>query len=173
LQYQTAHEGITKSILPRTDIDLRKFEELLKREQVRLLEGFNKIKRKTFSSSQKENISEDSVYDQHPADIATETFEREKDLGLKDGIEISLAKIRGALERIQNGTYGVCLRCGRPISKQRLEAVPEVELCIQCQREEEIRPRSRRPVEERVIKPGFPDEGEGGEEQPGDEPPLS
>lgn len=157
----------------RNDLDLRHFENLLTREKERLLTAFTAIKEKTFSQGQKDNLSEEAMYDQHPADIGTETFEREKDLGLKDGIEINLSRVEGAIARIRQGTYGVCLRCGQPIPEGRLEAAPEAELCVRCQKEEEVKPRSRRPVEEQVIKPGFPDEGEGNEEQPSDEPPLS
>lgn len=164
--------GGNQRVRGRNGLDLVKFENMLLREKERLLRGFSALKEKTFADSQRESIAEDSAYDQHPADIGTETFEREKDLGLKDGIEIGLSRVEGALARIRQGTYGVCLRCGRPIPEGRLEAAPEVELCIRCQKEEEVKPRSRRPVEEQVIKPGFPDEGEGNEEQPGDEPPL-
>lgn len=61
----------------------------------------------------------------------------------------------GAHERRQNrlhkGTYGYCLRCGRPIPAGRLAAMPEAELCVPCQEEEETRPASRRPVEEQRL----------------------
>jgi len=158
--------------MKRGDLDLSGFRRLLESEKDRLSQAFNTIKQRTFSSSQRESIAEDSAYDQHPADIGTETFEREKDLGLKDNLETNLSRVRGALERIERGTYGSCLRCGVPIPVERLKAVPETELCVECQKEEEVKPRSRRPIEEQVVKPGFPDEGEGNEEQPGDEPPL-
>ncbi len=154
------------------DLDVREFEKRLLSELKRLQDGFEGIKEKSFSMSQQETLGIESAYDQHPADIGTETFERGKDLGLKDGLEIEIARVRGALERIRNGTYGFCLRCKKPIPIERLRAAPEVELCVHCQEEEEVVPRSRRPVEEQVIKPGFPDEGEGNEEQPGDEQPL-
>lgn len=156
----------------RKDLDLQKFKSLLEEEYTRLSHSFKEMKENSFSESQRESISEDSAYDQHPADLGTETFEREKDLGLKDNLEINLSRVRGALERIERGNYGICLRCGKPIPEERLEAIPETELCVECQKAEEVKPRSRRPVEEQVIKPGLPDEGEGGEEQPGDEPPL-
>ncbi len=154
------------------DLDVKDFENRLLLELKRLRNGFEGIKEKSFSMSQQETLGIESAYDQHPADIGTETFERGKDLGLKDGLEIGMARVRGALERIRHGKYGFCLRCKEPIPVERLRAAPEVELCVPCQEEEEVVPRSRRPVEEQVIKPGFPDEGEGNEEQPGDEPPL-
>ncbi len=72
--------------------------------------------------------------DNHMADTATETFDRELDYTLEDNSEAVLAAINGALERIDAGTYGTCQRCGRPISPERLEALPYVELCIDCKR---------------------------------------
>jgi RNA polymerase-binding transcription factor DksA len=74
-----------------------------------------------------ENESDDSElssYDQHPADSATDTFEREKDLGILDDLEVELAEIEAAIERIDNGTYGIDEVTGQPIDPARLEAVP-------------------------------------------------
>jgi RNA polymerase-binding transcription factor DksA len=68
--------------------------------------------------------SELSDYDQHPADSATETFERERDLGLLEDLETELSDIQDALERIDNGTYGFDEITGEPIDPARLEAVP-------------------------------------------------
>ena len=65
-----------------------------------------------------------SNYDQHPADSATDTFEREKDLGILDDLEAELAEIEAAIERIENGTYGIDEVTGAPIDPARLEAVP-------------------------------------------------
>jgi RNA polymerase-binding transcription factor DksA len=68
--------------------------------------------------------SELSDYDQHPADTATETFERERDLGLLGDLEAELSDIQDALERIDNGTFGIDEVTGEPIDPARLEAVP-------------------------------------------------
>ncbi len=65
-----------------------------------------------------------SNYDQHPADSATDTFEREKDLGNLDDLEAELAEIEAAIERLENGTYGVDEVSGALIDPARLEAVP-------------------------------------------------
>ena len=68
--------------------------------------------------------SELSNYDQHPADSATDTFEREKDLGLLDDLEVELAEIEAAIERIENGTSGIDEVTGAPIDPARLDAIP-------------------------------------------------
>lgn len=65
-----------------------------------------------------------SNYDQHPADTASDTFEREKDLGILDDLEVELAEIEAAIERIEAGTYGIDEVTGEPIDPARLEAVP-------------------------------------------------
>lgn len=65
-----------------------------------------------------------SHYDQHPADTGTETFEREKDLSILDGLEAELDELEAALERIDQGTYGIDEVTGEPIDPVRLEALP-------------------------------------------------
>jgi RNA polymerase-binding transcription factor DksA len=65
-----------------------------------------------------------SNYDQHPADSGSDTFEREKDLGILDDLEAELAEIEAAIERIEDGTYGIDEVTGKPIDPARLDAVP-------------------------------------------------
>ena len=64
-------------------------------------------------------------YDQHPADSGSDTFEREKDLSILESLETELAEIEAAIERIDQGTYGIDEVTGAPIDPARLEAVPE------------------------------------------------
>jgi RNA polymerase-binding protein DksA len=73
----------------------------------------------------------------HLADHATETFMRELDEGLEENVEHLLAEIDAALERIEDGTYGTCVVCGRPIDAERLQAVPYATLCIDDKRARE------------------------------------
>jgi RNA polymerase-binding transcription factor DksA len=68
--------------------------------------------------------SELASYDQHPADQGSETFEREKDLSILEGLEAELAEIEAALQRIDDGTYGIDEVTGEPIDPARLDAVP-------------------------------------------------
>jgi RNA polymerase-binding transcription factor DksA len=63
-------------------------------------------------------------YDQHPADQASETFEREKDLSILEQLEDELAEIEAALQRVDEGTYGVDEVTGEPIDPERLDALP-------------------------------------------------
>jgi len=136
-----------------TDIGhFKKNLEGLKRQ----LEGEMQVLIQRGSEPLKESVGELSAYDNHTSDLGAETFEREKDLGLKDNTKILLMKVNHALDQIRNGSYGVCERCGKPIDEERLEAVPYTTLCVECKKEEEKPddPRSR-PLEEDVLKYPF------------------
>jgi len=86
-----------------------------------------------------DETGEDAVYDNHLADTATETYDRELDYTLGENAEHVLGEIDSALERIEQGTYGACTRCGKPIAPERLEARPWATLDIDCQRQLEGR----------------------------------
>jgi RNA polymerase-binding transcription factor DksA len=74
--------------------------------------------------SESDESSELADYDQHPADTASDTAEREKDLGILEQLEDELAELQAALERIDKGTYGIDENTGEPIDPARLEALP-------------------------------------------------
>ncbi|WP_158068784.1 TraR/DksA C4-type zinc finger protein [Domibacillus epiphyticus] len=65
-----------------------------------------------------------SLYDNHPADIGTELYERERDLALDEHCREQLEKIDAALQAMKNGTYGICKKSGEEIPFERLQAVP-------------------------------------------------
>ena len=114
--------------------------DLLSQERERL-QGIKEELDAVKDESQQDSMEELSSYDQHQADVATETFDREKDLSILDNIEGELADIEHALERIDAGTYGTCEACGKPIDDDRLEAVPAARFCVddQVQAEREVR----------------------------------
>ena len=74
-----------------------------------------------------------SSADQHPADAATDTLEREMDLSVRDQAEASIRDVDKALERVEAGTYGSCSVCEAPIPDDRLEVRPEAEFCVEYQ----------------------------------------
>lgn len=98
-----------------------------------------------------EAIGELSAYDNHPADMGTEVFERGKDFALREDTQRHLAAVDEALQRLASGAYGQCTRCHRPISPARLYAQPWAALCIDCARQVQNRPSDGRPVEEEVL----------------------
>ena len=63
-------------------------------------------------------LGELSMMDQHPADVGSETFERDKDLSILYNIQAELSEVDRGLRRIQEGTYGQCEACGRPIGRR-------------------------------------------------------
>ncbi|MDD2420976.1 MAG: TraR/DksA C4-type zinc finger protein [Heliobacteriaceae bacterium] len=99
-----------------------------------------------------EAIQELSMYDNHPADVASEVFERSKDLAFRDRLSRQLADIDAARKRISEGVYGRCSDCGAKIDPERLAAKPTAELCLACQTGQEQRypDRHPRPIEEDV-----------------------
>ena len=92
--------------------------------------------------SQEDGLQELSSYDQHQADVGTETFEREKDLSILQEVEGELADIEHALERLDDGTYGTCEACGKLIGDDRLEAIPAARFCLEDQAAAERESRS-------------------------------
>jgi DnaK suppressor protein len=61
-------------------------------------------------------------------------YDRELDEGLEEGAQQTLSEIDAALQRIEDGTYGICENCGKPIGAERLAAIPWTRLCIDDQR---------------------------------------
>lgn len=70
--------------------------------------------------------------DEHDPEGATIAFERAQVVALASQVRAHLAEIDAALDRLAAGTYGVCVRCGRPIGQARLEARPTARHCIEC-----------------------------------------
>jgi DnaK suppressor protein len=68
------------------------------------------------------------------AAAATQVFEQQRDLALRDHNQQHLVAVEAALARLDAGTFGACVRCGRPIAPERLEALPWAAHCIDCQR---------------------------------------
>ena len=68
------------------------------------------------------------------AAAATQVFEQQRDLALRDRASQQLELVDAALARIANGSFGTCLRCGKAIAAERLEALPWAGHCIECQR---------------------------------------
>ena len=68
------------------------------------------------------------------AAAASQVFEQQRDLALRERNEQHLAQVEDAILRLDAGTFGACVRCGRPIAPERLEAIPWAPHCIDCQR---------------------------------------
>jgi RNA polymerase-binding protein DksA len=121
-----------------TAIDTTRFREALIEERERVRAAIENL-HDEHPGSMADESGEDAVFDNHLADTATETYDRELDYTLEENSEHVLADIDAALQRIEEGTYGICTNCGRQIPEERLEARPWATLCIECKRERERR----------------------------------
>jgi RNA polymerase-binding protein DksA len=121
-----------------TKKELDDFASRLRDERAELSEQLTTIEDQTFAATQSD-ISGDVGVDDESADAGTATFEREKELSIEQNVRDLIQKIDRALKRIDAGTYGICERCGKPIEKARLKALPYVDLCIK-----DAQARSRR-----------------------------
>jgi DnaK suppressor protein len=119
-------------------IDTDRFRETLLEERRRVQAALQNLHDET-SGNLYEDAGEETAYDNHLADTATETYDRELDYTLEENSEHVLAEIDAALVRIDDGTYGTCTNCQKQIPEERLEALPWATLCIDCQRDRERR----------------------------------
>ena len=112
-------------------IDTTEYRKQLEEEKARLLHAVEFLEREN-PGSISEELGEvaDGGTDNHPADTATAMYDRELDEGLEEGARDTLAEIDAALSRIEDGTYGICEVCGKPIGADRLSALPWTRLCI-------------------------------------------
>ena len=97
------------------------------------LEGVRSALVEDVEGDQSQAASESSAAATHPADVGTELFEREKDLSILEQVEARLEDVDRALRRLQEGTYGTCEVCGKPIGTERLAALPAATLCLRDQ----------------------------------------
>lgn len=116
-------------------LDLDKYRKLLLAEKERL-----ELEHRVVNGDIADRGEELADYDDHhPADAASETYERTKDYALDENFHDLLEKVSEALRKIDDGTYGICDRCERSINPDRLRAIPYATLCIDCQEKLERR----------------------------------
>jgi DnaK suppressor protein len=114
---------------PFTAAELKDFRQALLHEREELEAQLRELEESSFSTGQSE-LTGEVAFDEEYADAGTATFERERDLSIENNSRDLLGKIEKALARMDEGTYGLCERCGRPIEKARLKALPYANLCI-------------------------------------------
>lgn len=131
------------------------FKDKLLQEQERISVILHKMNTTLEYGAMDEYLTELSVYDNHPADIGTEMFMMEQDKGLKNKLKDTLYEIDISLGDIDEGSYGLCIDCGKPIEESRLELIPYIKLCIDCSNKKLPlnQKRNFRPEEEDSISP--------------------
>jgi DnaK suppressor protein len=109
--------------------ELDELRQRLEAERAELQVQLTTIEETSFATSQSD-ISGEVSFDEENADAGTFTFERERDLSIENNVRDLMGKIDRALARMGGSTYGICSRCGKPIEKARLKALPYADLCI-------------------------------------------
>lgn len=121
--------------------DLEKFKKILIESRIKIAGDLRHLEGDSLNTSQRDASGDLSGYSLHMADMATDNFDREFNLGLASNEQQRLNLIDAALRKIEEGTYGLCENCHKPITQKRLTAVPHAPLCIKCQELEEKQKR--------------------------------
>jgi DnaK suppressor protein len=111
------------------NVQLQKFREALEAKRTEI------IRRAEQTLQQDMSLDTDDFPDE--MDLASSEYLQAFTFRLRGREKVFLSKIQKALERIDNGTFGVCEECDEPISPKRLEARPETTLCIRCKEDQE------------------------------------
>jgi DnaK suppressor protein len=112
--------------------ELKYFKDLIMEQKVEILENARRLKESLVDVNTGDYIGENSTFSMHMAEHGTDEMEREKAFMFIQRDGKHLFYLENALERIEKKTYGLCVSCGKPIDKGRLEAVPITQHCIKC-----------------------------------------
>lgn len=116
-------------------VDVEHFRTRLETERERVAAVVEELHSENDGSMQDE--VDESVVDNHLAETASVTLDREMGYSLEENETRLLGAIEAALQRIDSGTYGRCERCGNEIEPERLEAIPWATLCLEDKRRDE------------------------------------
>ena len=108
-------------------MDLVRMKQRLQEERARRLALAARLRQEEADPVESGELS---TADQHPAELGSETFERELEITTLSIVEGELKEIDDALRRLDHGSYGICEECGKPIDEARLEAVPWGRYCV-------------------------------------------
>jgi DnaK suppressor protein len=114
-----------------SDKELKFFKELIVEQKNEILENARRL-RESLIDNAGDYVGDNSTFSMHMAEQGSDEMEREKAYMFIQRDEKHLFYLENALERIGKKMYGLCISCGRPISKARLEAVPITSHCINC-----------------------------------------
>jgi DnaK suppressor protein len=126
----TAQEPLAED--PMKKVEMKVYKEMLLKLRARLRGDVSAMANAALNKTRSESSGDLSSMPIHMADVGTDNFEQEFTLSLMETEESVLQQIESALERIEEGTYGVCLDCEGKIPKARLNAIPFTPLCVKC-----------------------------------------
>ena len=119
-----------------TKQQLKEFHRALMQERAKFAGEIRAITKEA-SKNPRDASGDLSAYTVHMADMSADTYERELSINMASSEQKVLYQIDDALKRFDEGAYGICQECGKPISLKRLRAVPYTSSCIGCQRDQE------------------------------------
>jgi RNA polymerase-binding protein DksA len=126
---------------PFSDEELQHFKELILERRRKAKDDVERMRNQIEDS--KEQAGDNTAYSFHMADAGTDAMEREKLHLMIARQQKYIGYLDRALERIKNGTYGICKVTGKPIAKERLEAVPHTEISIKAKKEQKKKERQQ------------------------------
>ncbi len=115
----------------RPELDIEHFRTLILQEMTRLEEEREFIRNRNLDMDG--NLPEDAEGEEDTADLASSLMDKEMDLSVEEEIEETLLAIEHALQKIEDGTYGICDVSGKEIPATRLELIPWASLTVECQ----------------------------------------
>tara|TARA_B100000131_G_C17732702_1_gene457573 strand:- start:60 stop:455 length:396 start_codon:yes stop_codon:yes gene_type:complete len=122
-----------------TKSKLMKFKKSIEQKLLEIAEEMNEIKDNMDTNTRgKAGLAQDSVYSVHMADAGTDSFEREKSFHFMNRESDYYKFLTHALERIEDGSFGVCNICGQLIPEERMMEVPNATKCVQCKEKEKL-----------------------------------
>lgn len=121
-----------KSVMSKSELD--EFRKMLMEKRRALLGDMSGIEAEAFRTNRQDRSGDLSNIPIHPADIGSDNYEQEFTLGLLESERTLLTEINEALERMEDGAFGICLGTGKPIDKARLRARPWAKYCIEYAR---------------------------------------
>jgi RNA polymerase-binding protein DksA len=125
-----------KSVRRFTKKDLPHFRKIIEEKRVMIFKELGYLEESSLKTLE-EYSGDSSTYSLHMADQGTDAQEREKAFLFAARENKFLGYLNRAIERIEEGTYGYCADCEKPIQYKRLEAVPHATLCIECKKKQE------------------------------------
>lgn len=127
---------IKTSMIPRkpaySQKELQYFKQIILEKRKEIIEQLESLRERMMDSSGDGFVNENSPYSLHMAEQGTDAFEKEKNYLWAQRETKFLSYLEAALKRIEDGTYGYCIDCGKVIEKGRLEAVPHTQHCVNC-----------------------------------------
>jgi RNA polymerase-binding protein DksA len=112
--------------------ELEYFKQLILEKRKEIIEQLESLRERMLDESGSGFVNENSPYSLHMAEQGTDAFEKEKNYLWAQRSTKFLSYLDAALKRIEEGTYGYCIDCGKVIEKGRLEAVPHTQHCVNC-----------------------------------------